>query len=208
MSSRSRNSTGAPRASPTAPASKHPLKRERTRESDGIRGRDIFRVAVGAALSPNRIQRFGKSQPALSGFFCILLGELFPREGEFIKGHSSEFGAEHESDLVFQAGSIDWVCGAWPPGRWGSARASSVGAYNGGAGATRSWTRGERSEFGATAPAADNHSWRLEVQPGRQRRPAQEEAGLPRFERRVRGGAWAHGGGGCRRGGPGAWWGA
>src|SRR6266571_3331555 len=59
--------------------------------------------------------------------------------------------------------------------------------------------------FGATAPAADNHSWRLEVQPGRQRRPAQEEAGLPRFERRLRWRSWTHGWGVSRRWARGLW---
>src|SRR5260370_40840453 len=111
---------------------------------------------------------------------------------------------EHESDLVFQDGGINWVCGALAPGCRGSAGPSPVGAYNSHADAARSWTCAECIDSRACRAAAHNYTRSVEVQRGRQRRPAQENPGLPRFERRITGGPWAHGGGvfrgGARRG--------
>src|SRR5260370_1040971 len=112
---------------------------------------------------------------------------------------------EHESDLVFQDGGINWVCGALAPGRWGSAGPSPVGAYNSHADAARSWTCAECIDSRACRAAAHNYTRSVEVQRGRQRRPAQENPGLPRFERRLRWRPWTHGGGGSRGGGRRGW---
>ena len=98
----------------------------------------------------------------MGSFWHPTEGTLSSHGGNSYKDILPNFGAEHESDLVFQAGSIDWVCSAWPPGRWSSARASSIGAYNGGASAARSCKCGEGHESGARA-AAHNHTWRLEI---------------------------------------------
>src|SRR5260370_33927157 len=106
---------------------------------------------------------------------------------------------EHESDLVFQDGGINWVCGAMAPGRWGSAGPSPVGAYNSHADASRSWTCAECIDSRACRAAAHNYTRSVEVQRGRQRRPTQENPGLPRFERRITGRP-GHGGGGSTRG--------
>src|SRR6266436_3351242 len=99
---------------------------------------------------------------------------------------------EHESDLVFQDGGINWVCGALAPGCRGSAGPSPVGAYNSHADAARSWTCAECIDSRACRAAAHNYTRSVEVQRGRQRRPAQENPGLPRFERRLRWRPWTH----------------
>src|SRR5229473_350362 len=90
----------------------------------------------------------------------------FPSPWELVMGLSYVFGAEHESNLEFQIGSTDRICSARSIGRWSSARASSVGANNGGAGAARSWNFAECIESRACPAAADNHTRRLEVQSG------------------------------------------
>src|SRR5260370_19958442 len=112
---------------------------------------------------------------------------------------------EHESDLVFKEGGITGVCGALAPGCRGSAGPSPVGAYNSHADAARSWTCAECIDSRACRAAAHNYTRSVEVQRGRQRRPAQENPGLPRFERRVRWGPWTHGRGVSRGGGARGW---
>ncbi len=82
-------------------------------------------------------------------------------------GLSYVFGAARESNSELQIGCIDRICGARSIGRCGSARASSVGAHNGGAGAARSRKNfAECIESRACPAAADNHTRRLEVQSG------------------------------------------
>src|SRR5260370_38039315 len=108
---------------------------------------------------------------------------------------------EHESDLVFQDGGINWVWGALAPGCRGSAGPSPVGAYNSHADAARSWTCAECIDSRACRAAAHNYTRSVEVQRGRQRRPAQENPGLPRFERRFpRGAEGERGGDTCEEG--------
>src|ERR1700687_1428353 len=94
-------------------------------------------------------------------------GNSFLSRRELIKGQVYELGAEHESRLCFQSDSIDRVCGDWPTGRCGGACTGSIGAYSGGALAARPRNWGECAESGTAARAAHDHSWRLEVQPGR-----------------------------------------
>src|SRR5260370_37664597 len=81
---------------------------------------------------------------------------------ELVMGLAYVFGAERESNLEFQIGSTDRICSGRSIGRWGSARASSVGTHNGGAGAGRS-RNFEGIESRACPAAADNHTRRQGV---------------------------------------------
>src|SRR6266568_6525243 len=98
-----------------------------------------------------------------------------------MKGQFYEIGIEYENRLFFQTDIAEWVCSAWAAGRGANACASSIGAYNSSA-VTEQSANSQWCESGAAARAAHDDSWRLEVQPGRERRPEQEEARVQRDE--------------------------
>src|SRR5207247_8403534 len=110
-------------------------------------------------------------------------GNSFLTRRESTNGEYAGFGIGHESCLFIQTDQIDYDRDTGAFSRRRVECAVSVGANHGGADAARADTYGES---GTAVGSAHNDSWRVEVQPGRQRRSTQEARRFQRSEWRLR----------------------